>query len=133
VIGREIESPLANLRGGLVLGDEKLWRTAQAALGRKSRRDVDGMQWLRRAGREHGSQAGAPARVAAMAADEKDKRTGIWMRVVLGGERMTDLARALGYSDGGGVLRVVQRLEARAQKDHTLAVKLNRLRREWLQ
>jgi hypothetical protein len=43
---------------------------------------------------------------------------------------MTDLARELGYSDGSGVLRVVQRLEARAQKDRTLAANLNRLRRE---
>ena len=33
-----------------------------------------------------------------------------WMRVVLGGERMSEVARELGYSDASGVFRVIARL-----------------------
>ena len=41
----------------------------------------------------------------------------IWMRVELGGERMTEIGREFGYKDGSGVHRVVQRLNARAEED----------------
>ena len=54
----------------------------------------------------------------------------IWMRVELGGERMTDISRELGYKDASGVHRVVQRLNARAMEDRKLKARMLRLRQE---
>ncbi len=46
-----------------------------------------------------------------MLTGETDARVRIWMSVQLGGERAADLAWELGYPDGSGILRVIQRLE----------------------
>jgi REP element-mobilizing transposase RayT len=121
--GEKIVSPLTELRGGLVLGGEALWNKAQAILG--SVRDADASRWLRRQGMTQ-----TRARVAGLLAGEEDRRVQIWARVTLGGERMSDLAGEFGYSDGSGILRVVQRLEARSQREKGLAAKLSRMRRE---
>lgn len=64
-----------------------------------------------------------------MAQEESDRRAGTWMRVRLGGERPAVLAREYGYRDGSGVLRVVQRLDAAAEKGRSLRVKLDDTRR----
>jgi hypothetical protein len=50
--------------------------------------------------------------------------------VELGRERQTDLAATYGYSDGSGVHRVVQRLEAKARTDSTLQARLEAWRAE---
>jgi hypothetical protein len=71
----------------------------------------------------------ARARVDELLAGEEDRRVQIWARVTLGGERMSDLAAEFGYRDGSGVLRVVQRLEARAKREKDLAGKISRMRR----
>ena len=63
-----------------------------------------------------------------LAAGEADERVRLWVRVALGGERMTELAREFGYRDGSGVLQVVKRLEARAKDDAPLRRTLRRLR-----
>ena len=63
-----------------------------------------------------------------LAAAQEDRRLAVWVRSRLGGERDADLARELGYADAGGVLRVVQRLEAAAQADRRLRRTLERLR-----
>jgi len=95
-----------------------------AILGAVPRPDVDASRWLRRQGMTQ-----ARALVAELLAGEDDRRVRIWARVSLGGERLSDLAGEFGYSDGTGVLRVVQRLEARAKDDQDLAEQLSRLRR----
>ena len=51
------------------------------------------------------------------------------MRVKRGGWLIA-LARELGYRDGSGVLRAVQRLDASAAHDHTLRQRLEALRKE---
>ena len=56
---------------------------------------------------------------------EPDRRVQMWLRVRLGGERMTEVARAYGYQDGSGVHRVVARLETRAETDRGLAARLD--------
>lgn len=53
----------------------------------------------------------------------------LWLRVRLGGERLSDLARGYGYRDGFGIHRVVQRLEAESGSNKTLAKRLAKLRR----
>ena len=59
---------------------------------------------------------------------EADSRIGIWLRVRLAGERPADLGRELGYADGSGVLRVVQRLDFAAGTDHRLRQRLDAAR-----
>jgi len=65
-----------------------------------------------------------------MLAGETDARGRIWLRVQLGGERAADRARERGYSDGSGILRVIQRLERQAGDDAGLAGKLKVARRQ---
>ena len=69
-------------------------------------------------------------KVGEMLTGETDARVRIWMRVQLGGERAADLARELGYADGSGILRVIQRLERQAGEDTGLARKLQAAQRE---
>ena len=122
--GEPADNPFKQLRGGLVLGGEALWKKAQKIMGAAVGNDKDGLRWLKRQG-----MAQARRHVAELSVGEDDPRIRLWMRVTLGGERMSDLAREFGYSDGSGVLRVVQRLEARARQDKHLAKELSRLRR----
>jgi len=60
-------------------------------------------------------------------AEEGDKHVKIWARVRVRGERRVEVARAYGYRDGSGVTQVIQRLEAEAIDDKTLAVRLEEL------
>ena len=119
--GREVATPWNNLKGGLVLGSEKLWEKAKAVVGRHEARDS--VHWV--------SEAGWKARrrkVAKLVAEAEDKRMRIWIRVELGGERMAALGREHGYRDGSGVHRVVQRLNLRAEKDKKLQKRMLQLR-----
>jgi len=121
--GRPVASPFEQLRGGLVLGGERLWRKV---LGRLSRSEGQEEFRLRqRAGRDELAR-----RVAKAIEREADRRIQIWLRVRVGGQRMTEVARDYGYRDGSGVHRVIQRLEAKAQSDRKLQSRLNAWRRE---
>ena len=68
--------------------------------------------------------------VGRLVAQESDRRVAIWLRVRLGGERMTAVAADYGYRDGSGVHRVVQRLDEKAKGDQALARRLKALARE---
>ena len=57
---------------------------------------------------------------------EPDRRVQIWLRVRLGGERMTEVAKVYGYRDRSGIHQVVRRLELRAESDRQLAGKLEK-------
>ncbi len=61
--------------------------------------------------------------------EQEDPRVRIWLRVRLGGQRMSEVASACRYRDGSGVYRVIQRLEARAREDRKLAAHLSKLER----
>ena len=54
----------------------------------------------------------------------------IWLRVRLGGERMTTVAAEYGYRDGSGADRVMQRLEEKANSDRALSRRLKALAKE---
>jgi REP element-mobilizing transposase RayT len=124
--GQPIDSPLADLRGGLVLGSDALWQRVQKRIAGGPRAGgAEELKWTRRA-----DQRDAGARLSALLEDEADRRVRIWARAALGGERLSDLARDLGYSDGSGVLRVVQRLEAAAQHDRPIQQRMRALRAE---
>ncbi len=51
----------------------------------------------------------------------------IWLRVRVGGERMTTVAADYGYRDGSGIHRVIQRLEEKAKSDRALSRRLKAL------
>jgi hypothetical protein len=87
--------------------------------------DSDGdeeIRWHRRASAEETSRL-----IHSLVEHETDRRVAIWLRVRLGGERMTKVAKDYGYRDGSGVHRVLQRLEEKAQHDRSLVRPLNKL------
>lgn len=50
-------------------------------------------------------------------AEEKDPRWRAWLRVEGPGEAKVEVAWDLGYRDGGSVLQILKRIEARCRKD----------------
>jgi hypothetical protein len=80
------------------------------------------IRWSRRVGAETIS-----AEVERLAAAQSDRRIAIWLHVRHGGWRMTEMVRRFGYRDGSGIHRVVERLEARASDEPTLARTLRSL------
>lgn len=121
--GQAVASPWDELRGGLVLGGEALWKKAKSLLADSPREPQ--LRWLKRAG-----AAQLRKRVAELVAAQTDWRIGLWLRLCLGGERARALARELGYADGSGVLRVAQRLDAAATRDPGLQKELDVLREQ---
>ena len=120
--GQPISSPLKELRGGLVLGDESLWnRVKKLMSGQTSKEEL---RWTRRE-----NAAEMITRVTTLIEHERDKRVRLWARVRLAGEPLAGLARSAGYADASGVHQVVVRLEARAKEDPELKAKLERLKK----
>lgn len=112
--------PIRVLRQGLVLGGEALWEKVRKLI--EQAEGDEETRWRRRADADQTSQV-----IASLAAAEPDRRVAIWLRVRLGGEQMTAVAKDYGYRDGSGVHRVVQRLEQRAKQDRALARRLKAL------
>jgi hypothetical protein len=110
------------LRGGLVLGGETLWEKACRVL--EGAEGDEEIRWRRRTGRQS-----IEKQIRACVEGEEDRRIQMWIRVRLGGQRMTEVAREYGYRDGSGVHQVVRRLEARAKDDLHLANHLRHLRK----
>lgn len=123
--GARMVSPLLDLRGGLALGSDALWEKIRGLL--EAREGQEEIRW-----RKQSDHVVVRRRIAEMVDRETDTRIRIWMRVQLGGERATDVAREFGYADGSGVSRVIQRLESRARRDVGLASKLSAARQEIL-
>ncbi len=121
MFGRVVVSPWNDLRpGGLVLGGEVLWEKARELIG--AAQGQEEIRWSRRADADQVSQ-----HIALLVKQESDRRVAMWLRVRLGGERMTEVAADYGYRDGSGVHQVVKRLEQQATTDHALANRLHEL------
>ena len=120
--GERLRNPFDDLRGGLVLGGEVFWEKVCALVDRSDARDA--IRWRRRVGQQQ-----LQARIDNLVREQDDPRVRIWVRVRLGGQRMSQVASACRYSDGSSVYRVIQRLEARAKKDRKLATYLRKLER----
>lgn len=119
--GQPVTSPWDNLRGGLVLGSETLWQKALAAIGRKPGQEE--IRWF-----THNDAAQRRQRLQELLEHEPNTQLQLWMRVVLGGERYSHAARALGYRHGSTALRIVQRIHHQAERDQKLSRKLQSLR-----
>jgi REP-associated tyrosine transposase len=120
---KPVESPWEELRGGLVLGGDRLWKRARAGIERAKR--VEEAQWTRRQ-----TVKEVQIQVRELVKSEADDRVKIWARIRLGGERGVDVASEYGYRDGAGVAHVVRRLEIAAKANRVLAHKLAGLRQE---
>jgi hypothetical protein len=120
--GCRLPNPFDELRGGLVLGGETLWEKACRVL--EGAEGDEEIRWRRRTGRQS-----IEKQIRACVEGEEDRRIQMWIRVRLGGQRMTEVAREYGYRDGSGVHQVVRRLEARAKDDLDLANHLRHLRK----
>jgi putative transposase len=118
--GKPAASPWDGLRGGLVLGGERLWRRVKRLLSDKGGQDE--RRW-----QQHENWSQQQERLRRRLAQEPDIRVRIWARVRLGGERRVDVAREHGYRDGSAVTQLIKRLDAAARQDRTLARRLNNL------
>jgi len=121
MFGQKAVSPWARLRGGLVLGSEKLWATVRAIM--KEKEGLEEIRWQQRMGARDVAE-----RVRQIVSAEKNEGVRIWARVKLGGERGVDIAREAGYKDGSAVTQIVKRLERKAQDNTELQRKLDELR-----
>lgn len=122
LFGEIVPSPWADLRpGGLVLGGDGLWGKACSMISA-----ADGQEEIRWKRRADATEIGR--RAAELAESEIDRRMSIWVRVRLGGERMTKVAADYGYRDGSGVHQVVKRLEQTAKTDSKLSRQMNTLK-----
>ena len=78
--------------------------------------------------RRRAAQNAVSSWVAERVGRETDRRIQIWLRIALGGERLTVVAESYGYRDASGVHRVVERLEQKCAADRALARRLARYR-----
>ena len=120
MFGEVARSPWSELRGGLVLGGEELWNKARRLVV-----DDQGDEEIR--WRQQVQSHEVARLLQPLLARESDRRVAMWLRVRVGGERMTVVAKDYGYRDGSGVHRVLQRLEEKAQEDRALTRRLKSL------
>jgi hypothetical protein len=120
--GRAARSLWDKVRGGLVLGSDRLWDQVRSLLRQKEGEEE--LRWEKRIAAREMAQ-----RVQKMLGGEKDNRIRIWGRIRLGGERNAVLAREMGYQDGTAIAHVVRRLEHKASNDKRLRQRLEQLKR----
>ena len=121
--GGRLESPLKHIRGGLVLGNDQFMDRIKAMISAK--RGKEEKRWMAEAGMEKIRNL-----INQLLERETDHRIKMWIRVRLGGERLTDVGESMGYRDGSGVLQAIKRLEKASQRDNELFMKLTSLRNQ---
>jgi hypothetical protein len=118
-----VESPLVKVRGGLVLGGRQLLHKVQNLLEQKPFSEEK--RW-----REDQAKEERQDRLKLVLERERDEKVRVWLRVRLGGEKMTEIGKELGYRDGAGVHLLIKRLEERATVEIKLRRTLEELRKE---
>jgi putative transposase len=121
--GQSMPGPWGALRRGLILGSDSFAEKVDHLLAGHS--STEAIRWTR-------TDSAAKVRSAVTRAidSEKDWHVKLWLRIRLGGESSSVVARELGYADSSGVHRVVTRLEEKASTDVPLRNRLERLRSE---
>ncbi|MBI4224547.1 MAG: transposase [Deltaproteobacteria bacterium] len=109
-----------DLRGGFVFGREDFYCEIKERILRKS-----GNAETQLSNKEMIKEN--QIRVRKVAIGEPDRRVKMWLRVRLGKECMTTLAKEFGYRDKTGVLHAVKSLERRAAGEEVLKEKLGAL------
>jgi putative transposase len=119
----KIDDPWDNLKGQLVLGGQDFLQKVIRMI--EGEEDSTKAEWV-----QEQAQISRQKLVREQVAQEEDNRWQIWLRVKLGGERPIDLARELGYRDGGTILQIIKRLEKKAETDESWGQKLRRYKQE---
>jgi hypothetical protein len=118
-----VKSPWEELRGGLVLGGDALWKRVCQAVGVKS--GAEEAAWTT----AENAQA-AQARLTELLATEPDDRVKLWALARLTNRQQTELARVYGYRDGSGVAYAIGRVEQEAAHNAQLADRMERMKNE---
>ena len=119
-------SPWSGLRGGLVLGAEALWKKTLDLVRAKAGRQE--LRW-----HQHASAAtDLTQRARALATQETDRRLRVWLRVTLGGERRSAVARDLGYADPSAITHLLKRLGTSAALDSWLLGRIKAYEQTWM-
>ena len=121
MFGQVAQSPFVAVRDGLILGGEGLWQKAMKLI--EGANGDEEIRWQERA-----SRALLTDWIDGQVRAAGDRKVQIWLRVCLGGEGLTEVAKAYGYRDASGVHRVIQRLEHKACDDEQLRRRLHRYR-----
>ena len=118
LFGKRADSPWPRLRGGLVLGGETLWKRVKGTVQEKKGQEE--IRWQKHEGNRERRK-----RLDTFLVKEDEQRVKIWARVRLGGERLVDVGREMGYQNGSGILQVVKRLEEHVAYDKKLKKKVD--------
>jgi len=121
--GSKIDCLWDKAKGGLVLGDESFREKINSIIAAKGGAEEN--RWTSQIGREELGE-----RIEKLAEKEVDERVRMWIRVRLGGERLTQVGRMYGYKDGSGVLHAVKRLELAARENKQLSERLEYLKHQ---
>jgi putative transposase len=116
--GEVLEGPWERLRGALVLGSESFLTQVATRLGKKRGREE--VKWRHR----EVDTRKRWERACALAAAEPDRMLQAWLRVIGGGEKRSEAARALGYADGSAITHMLRRAECRRESDETFASRI---------
>lgn len=123
--GEVLRSPWEELRGALVLGGGSFLARVGEMLGR--RQGQEEVKWRRL----EVDTAGRRRRALELAAGEPDRTLQAWLRIIGGGERRNEAARALGYADGSAITHALRRLDQLSRADATFAGRFEQYRREF--
>lgn len=107
--GEVITNPWDDLKGGLILGSEAFVEAMKEKLEKKSGQDE--IRWTSKARTEEVKKS-----VEDLIRNEDDVRIQMWILGRIGGWRMVDIAKRYDYTDGSGVLHVLQRIESNPEK-----------------
>jgi len=111
------------IKGGLVLGGEKLWEKVKDII--QSKTGTDEIRWKERQGHQENQK-----KIEELIPRENDKRVKMWIKVRLGGEQRQRVAKEFGYRDSSGVTQVIKRLEQAMIGDRRLRRRIEGLRME---
>lgn len=119
-----VEDPWARLQGGLVLGSEAFVGRVRDWVGKKSGREE--VRWVSQEENPHQRRGAAQA----LAVRQKKRCWEVWVRVVLGGERRSDVARSYGYSGVSAITQILKRLPESAIGNRAVAARMDALATE---
>jgi len=119
-----VEDPWARLQGGLVLGSEAFVEQVRARMSRKSGREE--VRWVSRVEDPRVRRSAAYE----LAIRQEERSWAVWVRVVLGGERRSDVARSYGYRSVSAITQILKRLPHSTMGNKAVAARRNTLETE---
>jgi len=113
----EIECPWNSLQQGLILGGEEFSEKIKMKMKKNPREEEK--RWL-----IHDHQRSRNERIHNLIKKEKNPKVQIWLRIRMGHEQMSKVARELGYRRESAIYQMLTRLEESSRQDSKLLGKL---------